>query len=465
MKHIDIEDVHRGNDNLEVFLFNVGQGDHIMLKFPNMEYGLIDFFYDTEIGVLEPPCLTYFRELERTLDSSEFEKITISFFCISHTDKDHVKGICETVEWFDSHGIFIREFWLGAARDEAQLINFLESRTNSAIKDLLPLIKKKNHSKQIDLYKDGINGFFKAFNRWKKKEFSSIRYKRDSTGKGEYLHDIRGLKNPCSTHYSRATNIGPLYSQLDGYINNLTIEILYRILKIKDNHNQIDKNLLSHILKIEFGNKMLMFGGDTHKDIWEECIETYLDPSNPYRELHGRLDSNFIKVSHHGSSNSSSATIWENILCQQGAVYLGISAGQHEGYKHPHSATMSEIRKCRSDVDILATNICGSCTNLVNIERELHSWYDKGIKNCPKYKPVKPSKEDKDIDYMFDKTRYIEKPSVAKSRKNLGLLAYIFEVPKNDKEEVKVRFALAQTIKSHGCFYKGHTEKLYTECK
>src|SRR5690242_1735224 len=67
---------------LTVFLFNVGQGDHILLKLPNGEYGIIDSYYETRLGLKEPPALTLLDSL-MTKDS---KKPIISFICISHPD-------------------------------------------------------------------------------------------------------------------------------------------------------------------------------------------------------------------------------------------------------------------------------------------------------------------------------------------------------------------------------------------
>jgi hypothetical protein len=48
---------------LTVYVFNVGQGDHLLLKLPNGTYGLIDFHYDKGINVVEePPALTFLKQ-------------------------------------------------------------------------------------------------------------------------------------------------------------------------------------------------------------------------------------------------------------------------------------------------------------------------------------------------------------------------------------------------------------------
>jgi beta-lactamase superfamily II metal-dependent hydrolase len=463
MKKVHAEDIHTDSNKLEVFLFNVGQGDHIMLKFPKLEYGIIDFYYDTSDNLAEPPCLSYFKELKDKLPKSEFEKITISFFCISHTDKDHVRGITETIEWFDDNGIFIRDIWLGAARDKLQLNQFLREKINSMIEEF-EIDERLNYDPNVNKFQKGIEIFFEYFEKWKLKEFKSKRYKTEQNiGQGEYLVEVRSLPRPCSQNNSRAVNMGPLSGQLDKYINELDLDIVKEILKIKNDKDKVEKNLLSHILRISFGEVNLLFGGDTHKKIWEECLAKYESQNNSFIQELGTFDSHFIKVSHHGSRTSSSPTIWKKIIPNSGRVYLGISAGRNKKYNHPHSETMSEIRACRSDSDILSTNICHSCLEATSFEKEYHIWYDNFIERNLNYGKATPNVNELEINEIFRKTTVYE--SKEKSKLQLGLLAFIIEVPDKLSKEIKVRVALSSINKSYDCFFNEHQEKLFNCCE
>ncbi|HEV7642768.1 MAG TPA: hypothetical protein VGO50_02395 [Pyrinomonadaceae bacterium] len=458
MKTITTEAIHTPTDKLEVFLFNVGQGDHILLKFPTMEYGIIDFHYESSTAIAEPPSLSYFKELKRTLSKEEFEKITISFFCISHTDKDHVKGIAETIRWFDRNGIFIRDFWFGAARDRSQFSSFLREKVNSII-DTFSFEERLKVNLSVERFNNGVDAFFEGFDKWKSGGFSSERYKTEDVGDGEYLVEIRPL--PLSLEKVKAVNMGPLGTQLDSYINNLNLDLVKEILKVKDNKNKVEKNLLSHILKIKFGEVNLLFGGDTEKDIWERCLAKY--EKNTFVEQFGSFDSHFIKVSHHGSKNSSSSYIWEKIIPDDGMTYLGISAGRHNGYKHPHSETMSQIRQRRKDANILSTNICNSCIDGSAFDKEHHVWYDNFVhRNAKNYGKDEPNVHDIEINEIIDKT--IQESGQKPQESQIGLFAYIFEVPDNLNEDIKVRVALSNVNRAHDCFFKDHQEGLLDCC-
>lgn len=452
-------DLHAPSEKLQVFLFNVGQGDHILIKFPTGEYGIIDFYYDAANKIPEPPALSYFKVLKKELTPEEFENITISFFCISHTDKDHIKGVCETIKWFYDNNIFIQDFWLGAARDETQFFLFLKDKL-PALMESMELEERLRFYHQMEQLKTGIGSFFEYFEKWKRKEFRSPRYAVEETGRGEYLVEIRPLNRPSGHTGTKAFNLGPLGTHIDSYINNMTFELVKNILGVDEGENEVDKNLVSHILRIQFGENNLLFGGDTHKEIWEDCLRAYQSSLGNFVQTFGPFDARFIKVSHHGSRNSSSPEIWQKIITDNGEAMLGISAGQHKKYRHPHSETIEHIQSTKKISSIFATNICSECILEMAPNKELHQWYDNFIesnhrfgKNATEYENV--------IERVIERVR---EPVSLQEIEGVGLLGYIFEFSDKATEPVIVRSALSRKIKRYECGYNQHNVRLYKKC-
>lgn len=457
MEVVSIKELYSSKDRVELFLFNVGQGDHIMLKFPNHEYGLIDFHYDAKQNIMEPPCLTYFKSLKSIVTDEEFNKITISFLCISHTDKDHVKGVCETIEWFYKNNIFIKEFWLGAARDENQMSYILRNKIPNLLNDLT-IEDKFKYIHNIDLLNSGIESFFKHFELWKRKEFKNKRYQEEAIGTGEYLVDIKPLRRPSSSISSSAINLGPLSHHLDNFVNCLNSKLLVKILGSKD-ETKIDKNDISHIIKMRIGDTNLIFGGDTHKKVWLECLERYESIDFNYHELFGQYTSSFIKVSHHGSKKSSATKIWKKLTQDKNGVYFAISAGNNASYKHPNSKTLEDINMSCQKPNINSTNLCKDCISQSNLDKEYHIWYDECIKNSSLYFKNEMSSLDRDIEYINSQLRVNEPDN-----NTLGLLAYIYQIPLDNSEEITVKLALTTKIKSNNCFFQKHKFRLCEYC-
>lgn len=457
---IDIKqtDIHNAKGIFEIFMFNVGQGDHFMLKFPDGEYGVIDFHYASSKSIVEPPALSYFKSLATVLSESEMKKITIAFICISHTDHDHIKGQIETVEWFYKNGIFIREFWLSAARDEVQMMHLLKNKLTVIVNNASDAVKK-DLSINFSHFTDDVDSFYSYFDRWRKKKFRSARYEVDPVGNGEYLVDIRPLRKPGSMNCS-ALNIGPLGTHLDEFVKNLSIDVIRRIIGKATTPKLADKNLLSHILLLKFGETNILFGGDTNKEIWEDCLDRYHDSNYEFLQMFGPLDARFIKVSHHGSKFSSSGKIWKNCLPVTDNVFLGISAGKHLKYKHPDSETIADIRDVRKDAAVFSTNACRPCVLGNSFPKEYHEWYDDQVLNAVKYKKEKMNSYDISINQSINLHR-----KKKKEKHELGLFAYIFEIPDSNTAPIKVRTALTKiNAQVDHCFYKEHTEKLSDKC-
>ena len=106
------------SNRLKVYLFNVGQGDHILLELPNGEYGIIDFYFEGAVGLKEPPALTYLENVKR---QNPRKQITVAFICISHPDFDHVKGADTFLHWARDNNVTIENFWLPAGKEFADI--------------------------------------------------------------------------------------------------------------------------------------------------------------------------------------------------------------------------------------------------------------------------------------------------------------------------------------------------------
>jgi|GEM_PF-3445261 len=463
MKKMNVSGIHRTTGKMEVYLFNVGQGDHILLKFPGGQYGIIDFYYDASNKMPEPPALSYFRDLKRKLPKEEFDQIVIAFLCVSHVDLDHVKGISKMVNWLVKEGVLIEDIWMGAARTEEELYHNLREKVDDLFtrhpEEQSPLIFNK------ELYDENLLNFLDNFEKWKNGELPGVRYHEMQVGKGEYLVGIKSLRKPCPLFDIEVVNMGPLDKHLDLYYKEATFNLVKNVLLGSDKKGDADNNLLSHILRIQYGCNNMLFGGDTHKEIWEECLNHYTDPRYSYLELHGDIYSHFIKVSHHGSRHSSSPDIWQKVLPDRRASVLGISAGQHMGYKHPHDLTLAHIQGAKNkEPMIYATNVCLTCLLNSGLEIEDHDWYTEYLEYRKLY-------GDRDDASPYEEERadlmgkcLIEDETGGSVSKKPGLLAYIFEIPSSNDEPVRTRIALSRSIQPKKCFYQDHDPKLNKYC-
>lgn len=92
-------------------------------------------------------------------------------------------------------------------------------------------------------------------------------------------------------------------------------------------------NNCSAIVKLTYGKTVMIFTGDSEKE-----IETQLNTSN--------IDADVLKVGHHGSKTSS-ATSFIKAVSPEIAV---ISVGEGNSYGHPHAETITLLNQVGADI-------------------------------------------------------------------------------------------------------------------
>lgn len=330
---------------LTVYVFNVGQGDHLLIEFPNGQYGVIDFYHQTSTtpNLLSTPAL-YFLEKRRLATPSK--RIRLRFIHLTHPDLDHTKGVIEFLSWVDKHKIDLDEFWSFPGISLADIIKQVNraltatrnprlqarvQRTKNRLEHLDELIKKIGCREQV------LNGVQHV---------------------GKIGKNVKAVAiAPLGTHVNEADQ-----KQLDKIIKLLLSDEPFR---------GSANNMVSSILKFHYGKHTLLFGGDASQRVWEECLEFYERTKQP----HGACRGNFIKVSHHGSKNSSSVNLWTKVLCEKSN--LAISAGRTEEPNHPDKETLKQIIRVGSNFNtppkVVSTNMCSEC--LKEPDAKLVSWY------------------------------------------------------------------------------------------
>ena len=104
-----------------------------------------------------------------------------------------------------------------------------------------------------------------------------------------------------------------------------------------------DQNSDSLVLKIESGNRSILFTGDIEREAEEDLIH-----------LGDRLKSDIIKVPHHGGRTSNSALFIQTVSPRRAVI----SAGRNNPYRHPHQESLE--RYIAAGTGIFRTDISGA---------------------------------------------------------------------------------------------------------
>jgi beta-lactamase superfamily II metal-dependent hydrolase len=440
-------------NSLKVYLFNVGAGDHIMLEFPDGSLGIIDSFY-THANLLlqEPPALTYLKYLvAKEKKKTAPEKVVISFLCISHADIDHVKEIDKLFQFIikESAYVVLENLWLfGGHADSITIYQQEIVKLKKKIIEATTGDTKREIRARISKYITCLNKINKF------KEYWRNHYKR-----GEYYFtDFAKIQKYGSQRIFNAYSLGPI-SRITNEINNSGVTSLINQLfekiqslinpldeKIDSNfESKLNKNSVSAILGIHYGNYNLIFGGDATRETLEASL--YDIPQRFDEQDIDLFNPDFLKVSHHGAKGSTSQIIWEKLYgAPKGDILVGISAGRR--HNHPHDEFFFDLTGCCKlkcvNHNIYRTNLCMECqiTHQISSKIDLDDWFQ--YHGCDII--------DEDLLTALDQ----EAPEGLKGKlQEKNLLAFIFEFPANgNNQDIKVHKGVSDRIgKYENCVF------------
>lgn len=120
--------------------------------------------------------------------------------------------------------------------------------------------------------------------------------------------------------------------------DNLSIEVLSPI-----NYSYSNTNNYSLVIKIDYGESEFLFTGDAETLVEEELLNNNID-----------IDSDILKVGHHGSNTSSSEAFIEEVSPNIAVISCGIN----NKYNHPHIETIETL--VEQDIEIYRTDELGT---------------------------------------------------------------------------------------------------------
>jgi len=121
-----------------------------------------------------------------------------------------------------------------------------------------------------------------------------------------------------------------------GMVIDLGDEVRLNILFPNQDVSKLDPNDASIVAKLVYGDESFLFTADA--ELRTETILLNLDPIS--------LDSDVLKVGHHGSRTSTFILFAEAVSPE----YAIISAGKDNSYGHPHQQVLDTLKKVSSEI-------------------------------------------------------------------------------------------------------------------
>lgn len=314
---------------LELYVFDVGHGDCFMLNYNNSECGIIDCYK----GPVEDGFL-----LLKTLDELGIK--TIRFLCITHPDIDHMDGVSRLLEHIIDRKIDVHEIWLYGGFELQRLDTYMAEQAIDAESKLHRVL---NGNEVITKYeviqKKRRHKEFKGLMK-----YVDFRYEQKRKRKiGFRFVELKGV-NPISSYFWGAEfhSLAPSDATIYNYLR--PERLFSNIFSSKDMIS--DRNLISSVLLIKYGESIMVIPGDTGKDTWVESQAEFERKKNEYAKYVDGIGANFFKLPHHGSRHSVDENILRYVLDKDNSICV-ISAGGT--VNHPHFDTLSVLYNVKHD--------------------------------------------------------------------------------------------------------------------
>lgn len=296
---------------LKCFYVDVGQGDGALIEVGNDTNG-IKIIID---GGPNDNLSRYLSKWQYKYYFDNNKKVHIDYIFISHFDKDHYQGLIDIIN--DEHYTIGTIYHNGIAKFNKKKVGYPKTKYNTG------LGKKSKHANSYYL----ITSFdtLDEFNALKEeggmldlqeKFLTAVNNAKNQNR----LDSFKRLDHTCSIDSKTINNqllkfdvLGPVTSQ----INN---ETAYKY--FDDEAHTINGH--SIVLKITYGNRSFLFGGDLNIPAEEHLLAHY-DNSNPF-------EVDIAKSCHHGASEFTS-----DFMAKVNPYATVISSGDNESYSHPRA--------------------------------------------------------------------------------------------------------------------------------
>jgi len=259
------------NTKLVISILGGRLGESIIIQTPGGSYGVIDSY----ASALETPNTNpTIKKLE------EFGTEKLRFVALSHPHADHYKGMFTLFQRYKQN---IEQFWrfpLGQATWSVFFDRFTQDfEINDTVGGRVKIAQKiKDLRRILDLAKAEVN--------------NANMEPLTTQDERIMLEEDNGFSIIC---------LGPSTKIVDSYQESLAKKVI-----VDQSHTaEFNHNLISSVFAVKYGNWLGILGGDTEQRSWNDILERC---GNKWIK-----DTNFVKISHHGSPTGSFSSLWENI--------------------------------------------------------------------------------------------------------------------------------------------------------
>lgn len=288
---------------IELHVIGGKEGESIVLKLPDGEWGVIDCYTPSLSDPAANPTFALLQSKGVT---------RLRFLGLTHAHRDHYRGMTGLLERFA-----IQEFWLFGSLSTRELWGALAQLLQGQVEALVN--PTPDDSKDVDEFVRLLDEIH-------------VRAHKRTVRLMAYSLNTRLLEDGDSGGLS-VTAIGPSGRSTAAYHESLNrcFESRNSRVLLREKLPKVEQNKASGAFIVEFGQTRIVLGGDMETDGWIDAVEFY--------GTRGRLASVVVKASHHGSTNGYSPNSWEHLSPKQSATavvtaYAKSGLPSVEGLRH-----------------------------------------------------------------------------------------------------------------------------------
>lgn len=280
--------------DLSVHMLDVGQGDCILILFPDGKDMLIDCANYNDDGDIESKTYKYI--------DSYVKDGQLDYVMLTHCDSDHVYFLDGVLEHYQVDNIFMP--------------NVLPAPTNETLKGK---INSLDQTKIQTVFEDGNGAYNKSdINTVTSKCYAEFFYAAFTEPDCNIKLNVDADENSNSIVVTGSNYNLKFYSPTREYYKNNKLS------------NAKRKNAISPIGVLEYKGFKTLLTGDSNE----------LNEPTFVSRIGGRLDCDVLKVAHHGSESSSTEEFLNAVTCE----YAFISCNQDGNtFHHPRANTLKRF--------------------------------------------------------------------------------------------------------------------------
>lgn len=272
------------SEPIEFHVFGGKKGESIVVRLPGDVWGVVDNYTPT----LKRP------ENNRVLKFLKDKGVTrLNFVCLTHPHDDHYKGMSHLLEAFRPDRI-----WLFGSSTHRHLYSKVAEVLKAAAESKHVDADDSENADELVTILDHIQEDYADAKRNPRLDVRRLQL-------GMPLLELN-----C-TPSVRVTALGASGGRAMEYESTLVKCFTADGKCLVDQLPKVNHNMISGGLLIEYGQARIILGGDIDTGAWQETMRTL---------PHERLNSNLVKVSHHGSTTGYCDGLWQLLSPGRSAI-------------------------------------------------------------------------------------------------------------------------------------------------